>query len=142
MFTLAPIRDVDGTCRFMVGVQVDVTAQEGPITPGEIPQPTQEVADKGAAASAVIGSALKNLGMGNAVDTNPWKELGTSFQEFACVSYCYCLSSCTIVDRNAPPPPPPTVLMQSKECSPHLHHSFPYATCHHTLSSAYPGITE
>mmetsp|Transcript_20477 Transcript_20477/g.56774 ORF Transcript_20477/g.56774 Transcript_20477/m.56774 type:complete len:721 (-) Transcript_20477:358-2520(-) len=77
MFTLAPIRDVDETCRFMVGVQVDVTAQEGPITPGEVPQPTHDMAAQGTAASTVIGAALKNLGMGHANDTNPWKELGS-----------------------------------------------------------------
>lgn len=79
MFTLAPIRDVDGTCRFMVGVQVDVTATVGGTAPGQLPpqQDIQAVASKGHEASTVIGSALKNLGMGHANDNNPWKDLVT-----------------------------------------------------------------
>uniref|UniRef100_A0A061R985 non-specific serine/threonine protein kinase n=1 Tax=Tetraselmis sp. GSL018 TaxID=582737 RepID=A0A061R985_9CHLO len=79
MFTLAPIRDVDGTCRFMVGVQVDVTAAtEGNLAPGEVPlMADPSVAAKGSAASTVIQQALKNMGMGSAVDSNPWKNLET-----------------------------------------------------------------
>lgn len=79
MFTLAPIRDVDGTCRFMVGVQVDVTAADANASPDAIPamKPDASMAAKGHDASAVIGNALQNLGMGGAKDEDPWKNLVT-----------------------------------------------------------------
>eukprot|EP00873_Tetraselmis_striata_P009108 jgi/Tetstr1/429372/TSEL_019286.t1 len=78
MFTLAPIKDVDGTCRFMVGVQVDVTAADASASPDAIPQMQNDaqLKAKGHDASAVIGSALQNLGMGGK-DEDPWKSIVT-----------------------------------------------------------------
>lgn len=78
MFTLAPMSDADGTTRFFVGVQVDVTA-------GQAGQPIanwtktatedKETAVKGAQAANMIGAALQGLSYPN---TNPWAGLGGS----------------------------------------------------------------
>lgn len=78
MFTLAPMGDADGTTRFYVGVQVDVTA-------GQAGQPMpawtkSEAADKdtakaGTAAASMIGVALQGLTYANA---NPWSGIGAT----------------------------------------------------------------
>nr|AML79616.1 putative LOV domain-containing protein [Stephanosphaera pluvialis] len=76
MFTVAPMSDSDGTTRFFVGVQVDVTAG----TAGQ-PMPSwtqtasadQQTAKKGTQAASQIGAALQGLAYPMA---NPWVGLG------------------------------------------------------------------
>nr|AML78527.1 putative LOV domain-containing protein [Pandorina morum] len=74
MFTMAPMRDQDGSVRFFVGVQVDVTAQSA--SPDKVPAWTKtpsaedEKAKQGAAAASMIGSAI--MGMAAPATTNPW----------------------------------------------------------------------
>eukprot|EP00873_Tetraselmis_striata_P025687 jgi/Tetstr1/445951/TSEL_033579.t1 len=77
-FTLAPIKDVDGTCRFMVGVQVGVTAADASASPDAIPQMQNaaQLKAKGHDASTVIDSALQNLSMGGK-DEDLWKSIVT-----------------------------------------------------------------
>jgi len=73
MFTLAPMTDSDGTIRFFIGVQVDVTAQAA--APGDkLPvwnktASTEQMNMKaGTQAAGMISSALQNIGYG----ANPW----------------------------------------------------------------------
>ncbi|KAF8064530.1 hypothetical protein HT031_003330 [Scenedesmus sp. PABB004] len=79
MFTLAPMKDSDGTTRFLVGVQVDVTAQ-GAAGDAKAPKWTKSPSDEaikaqqGNQAASVISSALKNLGWG----ASPWAQIPAS----------------------------------------------------------------
>ncbi|KAI8463717.1 MAG: putative blue light receptor [Monoraphidium minutum] len=77
MFTLAPMKDSDGTVRFYIGVQVDVSASTGAASAADkLPAwtkgapPEAEAAGHGAA--ALIGSALQGMGL----SANPWAKLG------------------------------------------------------------------
>ena len=64
MLTVAPIRDVLGNPRFLVGVQVDVTAQ-----------PTvEEAAPVGLSAASTVGAAVSVMGWGG---VNPWATFHT-----------------------------------------------------------------
>eukprot|EP00879_Flechtneria_rotunda_P014547 GHRR01015202.1.p1 GENE.GHRR01015202.1~~GHRR01015202.1.p1 ORF type:complete len:698 (+),score=278.76 GHRR01015202.1:156-2249(+) len=76
MFTLAPMKDSDGTIRFFVGVQVDVTAQ-GPPGDANAPVWTKTPSDEaikveqGNQAASLISSALQNIGWG----AEPWAQI-------------------------------------------------------------------
>lgn len=76
MFTLAPMKDSDGTIRFLVGVQVDVTAQ-GNAADGKLPAWTKTPSDEavkakqGNQAATLISSALQNMGWG----ASPWAQI-------------------------------------------------------------------
>lgn len=76
MFTLAPMKDSDGTIRFLVGVQVDVTAQ-GEATDTAAPKWTKTASDEqlrakqGNQAANLISNALQNMGWG----ASPWAKL-------------------------------------------------------------------
>ncbi len=77
MFTLAPMYDSDGTVRFFVGVQVDVTAQmpgAAPMPPTKSPSDEQRSMQQGQQAAGMIASALNNMGYG----ANPWAALPPS----------------------------------------------------------------
>lgn len=79
MFTLAPILDVNGSIRFFVGVQVDVTAKvaEGDKVPkweGANELPDQKFLKDGRVAATNIGNALQNVGWG----PDPWTCLSGS----------------------------------------------------------------
>lgn len=64
MLTVAPIRDVSGAPRFLVGVQVDVTAQ-----------PTvEEAAPVGMTAASVVGAAVRTMDW---VGVDPWATFAT-----------------------------------------------------------------
>nr|AML79491.1 putative LOV domain-containing protein [Pediastrum duplex] len=73
MFTLAPMKDSNGETRFLVGVQVDVTAQ-GDKGDANLPSwnktPSEEVvkAQEGNQAASLISNALQSMGWG----ANPW----------------------------------------------------------------------
>jgi phototropin len=76
MFTLAPMCDQDGTIRFFIGVQVDVTAQSG--QPGmDVPSwsntKSEEVqtAKQGHVAAGAISAALQTMGW----PSNPWASI-------------------------------------------------------------------
>lgn len=81
MFTLAPMLDSDGQCRFYVGVQVDVTAAA---QPGERPpawtksaSTDNATAKVGHQAAGMISTALQGMGTG----VNPWAHIsGTVMQ--------------------------------------------------------------
>uniref|UniRef100_A0A126WXD7 non-specific serine/threonine protein kinase n=1 Tax=Brachiomonas submarina TaxID=327064 RepID=A0A126WXD7_9CHLO len=80
MFTLAPMSDTDGTIRFFVGVQVDVTAggQVGSTTAPawtKTPAEEQNNAKEGHQTASMIGTALQGL---NYATPNPWTSIGTS----------------------------------------------------------------
>ncbi|KXZ43471.1 hypothetical protein GPECTOR_89g491 [Gonium pectorale] len=74
MFTMAPMRDQDGSVRFFVGVQVDVTAQS--TSPDKMPvwnktpSAEEEKAVAGAQAASMISTALQ--GMAGPGAANPW----------------------------------------------------------------------
>jgi len=73
MFTLAPMKDSNGETRFLVGVQVDVTAQgeKGDATlPKWNKTASEEVvkAQQGNQAASLISNALQSMGWG----ANPW----------------------------------------------------------------------
>lgn len=76
MFTLAPMKDSDGTIRFLVGVQVDVTAQ-GDAADTAAPKWTKTASDEalrvkqGNQAANLISNALQNMGWG----ASPWAKL-------------------------------------------------------------------
>ncbi|GLC37022.1 hypothetical protein PLESTB_001400700 [Pleodorina starrii] len=74
MFTMAPMRDQDGSVRFFVGVQVDVTAQSASPdkTPAWVrtPDEEEEKAKQGAVAASMISTAL--MGMAAPAAANPW----------------------------------------------------------------------
>lgn len=76
MFTLAPMKDSDGTTRFLVGVQVDVTAQ-GEAADTTAPKWTKTASDEalrvkqGNQAANLISNALQNMGWG----ASPWAKL-------------------------------------------------------------------
>lgn len=77
MFTLAPMKDSDGTVRFFIGVQVDVSASSAAASAADkLPAWTDvapaDVEAKGHGAAALIGSALQGLGL----QANPWAKLG------------------------------------------------------------------
>lgn len=60
MFTLAPMADVDGTARFLIGVQVDVTAVEEALPEGlKAVSQGPQVSSK---AANVISAAISQLG--------------------------------------------------------------------------------
>ena len=64
MLTVAPIRDVEGKPRFLVGVQIDVTEH-----------PTEAAAAPvGASAASAVGAALQNLSW---VGVDPWATFPT-----------------------------------------------------------------
>lgn len=73
MFTLAPMLDQEGRCKFFVGVQVDVTAAQ--TTPGmekqeawvKTQQPDSATVAKGLQAAGLINSALQGMGQ-----IDPW----------------------------------------------------------------------
>nr|AML77557.1 putative LOV domain-containing protein [Stigeoclonium helveticum] len=76
MFTLAPMCDQDGTIRFFIGVQVDVTAQSG--TPGmDVPSWSKtksedvQTAKQGHVAATAISAALQTMGW----PSNPWASI-------------------------------------------------------------------
>ncbi|GLI69548.1 hypothetical protein VaNZ11_014099 [Volvox africanus] len=78
MFTMAPMRDQDGSVRFFVGVQVDVTAQsaspdKAPVW-NKTPSAEDEKAKQGAAAASMISTAL--MGMAAPATSNPWVSIG------------------------------------------------------------------
>ncbi|KAK9814220.1 hypothetical protein WJX72_002492 [[Myrmecia] bisecta] len=73
MFTLAPMADVDGTARFLIGVQVDVTAAETAVTPGAVPPPVQVAPKQAHAAANFISQALAQMG-GN-YQKDPWADV-------------------------------------------------------------------
>jgi len=78
MFTLAPMSDSDGTTRFFVGVQVDVTAvQPGQATPTWKADAgaDKETAKQGTQAASQIGAAIQGL---QYTATNPWAGIGGS----------------------------------------------------------------
>ncbi|GFH17457.1 putative LOV domain-containing protein [Haematococcus lacustris] len=74
MFTLAPMSDSDGTTRFFVGVQVDVTAvQPGAPLASSKPTAADEAnVKRGVQAANMIGTALQGMGYAEA---NPWASL-------------------------------------------------------------------
>ncbi|MEW5309471.1 MAG: hypothetical protein WDW38_001359 [Sanguina aurantia] len=79
MFTMAPMRDQDGTARFFVGVQVDVTAQAS--APGEKAPAWNKTASTeavhaklGSDTAGIINNALSNMGWG----VNPWTNISGS----------------------------------------------------------------
>ncbi|CAD7702361.1 unnamed protein product [Ostreobium quekettii] len=78
MFTLAPILDVDGTIRFFVGVQVDVTAkvdlEKVPPKWEDVQPPEAKPAQEGKAVASNIGNALQQIGWG----PDPWMSLSGS----------------------------------------------------------------
>eukprot|EP00891_Asterochloris_glomerata_P009772 jgi/Astpho2/9772/Aster-03748 len=74
MFTLAPMADVDGTPRFLIGVQVDVTAAEA-VLPDDQKQAQGPVTKAGAANH--ITAALKQLGGQAAMKSDPWADIKT-----------------------------------------------------------------
>nr|AML77624.1 putative LOV domain-containing protein [Ignatius tetrasporus] len=76
MFTLAPMADADGSVRFFVGVQVDVTdvTAEKPADMPVSPLPTKADQQKLAAgkqAAAAISSALSSMGWQH----DPWQDI-------------------------------------------------------------------
>uniref|UniRef100_A0A126WY62 non-specific serine/threonine protein kinase n=2 Tax=unclassified Uronema (in: green algae) TaxID=2689038 RepID=A0A126WY62_9CHLO len=76
MFTLAPMCDQDGTIRFFIGVQVDVTAvagQPGMDVPAWSKTKSQEVQTQkqGHIAASAISQALQTMGW----PTNPWASI-------------------------------------------------------------------
>ncbi|KAF6240830.1 putative blue light receptor [Scenedesmus sp. NREL 46B-D3] len=76
MFTLAPMKDSDDTIRFLVGVQVDVTAQGAAgdtAAPAWTKSPSDEAekVQQGNQAASIISSALQNLGWG----ASPWAQI-------------------------------------------------------------------
>nr|AML77443.1 putative LOV domain-containing protein [Volvox globator] len=79
MFTMAPMRDQDGSVRFFVGVQVDVTAQSSSPdkTPvwNKSPSEDEEKAKQGAVAASMISTAV--MGMAAPPSTNPWAAIPT-----------------------------------------------------------------
>lgn len=78
MFTLAPILDVNGSIRFFVGVQVDVTAKVA--EPEKLPKwepaepQEQKLVQDGKVATTAISHALQNVGWG----PDPWMCLSGS----------------------------------------------------------------
>jgi PAS domain S-box-containing protein len=70
MFTLAPMADVDGNLRFIIGVQVDVTAAEA-VPQGKIPQVDSAAASQSKQATGMINTALQHMGLG----PDPWKAI-------------------------------------------------------------------
>jgi len=72
MFTLAPILDVNGSIRFFVGVQVDVTAKVADAEKMPKWEPTepqeQKLVQDGKVATNAISHALQNVGWG----PDPW----------------------------------------------------------------------
>lgn len=79
MFTLAPMKDSDDTIRFLVGVQVDVTAQGAAgdtAAPAWTKSPSDEAEkmQQGNQAASLISSALQNLGWG----ASPWAQISGS----------------------------------------------------------------
>ena len=100
MFTLAPMKDSDGTVRFFIGVQVDVSASAGAgagaaaggvgaaagmagaaagAAAGQLPAWTATPADEargqaaGSQAASAIGAALQGMGLSG----NPWAKLSS-----------------------------------------------------------------
>mmetsp|Transcript_18646 Transcript_18646/g.56351 ORF Transcript_18646/g.56351 Transcript_18646/m.56351 type:complete len:723 (+) Transcript_18646:282-2450(+) len=69
MFTLAPMADVDGNLRFIIGVQVDVTAADS-VGQGQIPA-VNTAAAASAQATGMINTALQHMGLG----PDPWKAI-------------------------------------------------------------------
>lgn len=69
MFTLAPMADVDGNLRFIIGVQVDVTAAD--VAPGKIPNVDKAAANAATQATGMINTALQHMGLG----PDPWKAI-------------------------------------------------------------------
>uniref|UniRef100_A0A126WYN5 non-specific serine/threonine protein kinase n=1 Tax=Heterochlamydomonas inaequalis TaxID=179866 RepID=A0A126WYN5_9CHLO len=80
MFTIAPMRDQDGTARFYVGVQVDVTQAAGPgekiPTWNKTASSEQENVKQGSALAGMIGTALQQQLGGNSA--NPWATLSST----------------------------------------------------------------
>jgi PAS domain S-box-containing protein len=72
MFSLAPMADVDGTPRFLIGVQVDVTVGDvaASADAGVVPADKAAVAHE---AQSMINIALRQMGMG--MDKDPWKDV-------------------------------------------------------------------
>lgn len=69
MFTLAPMADVDGNLRFIIGVQVDVTAADT-TAPGKLPAVAPQAAVS-AQTTGMINTALQHMGLG----PDPWKAI-------------------------------------------------------------------
>ena len=61
MFTLAPMADVDGTARFLIGVQVDVTAVEEALPEGLKATNAGPHVPKGAANAITAGQPWQNM---------------------------------------------------------------------------------
>ncbi|GFR40580.1 hypothetical protein Agub_g1160 [Astrephomene gubernaculifera] len=83
MFTMAPMRDQDGSVRFFVGVQVDVTAQSsGPADKApawnKSPSAEEEKAKMGAQAASMISTALQGMAAPAASAANPWAAISSS----------------------------------------------------------------
>ncbi|BDA47694.1 probable phototropin-2 [Coccomyxa sp. Obi] len=71
MLTIAPMADVDGTSRFFIGVQVDVTSEDAPPLPGGIPQVDAKAVKAADPMQSVLGLAQRQMGAGWAVQ-DPW----------------------------------------------------------------------
>ena len=75
MFTLAPMADVDGTARFLIGVQVDVTAVEEALPDSLKATNTGPHMQKGTANA--ISAALQQLGGPGRFGPDPWAPVRT-----------------------------------------------------------------
>ncbi|KAK9905733.1 hypothetical protein WJX75_005338 [Coccomyxa subellipsoidea] len=73
MLTIAPMADVGGTSRFFIGVQVDVTAEDVPMT-GGIPAVDQKAVKAADPMGSVLGMAQRQMGAGWAVH-DPWQAI-------------------------------------------------------------------
>ncbi|CAK0783080.1 hypothetical protein CVIRNUC_006275 [Coccomyxa viridis] len=71
MLTIAPMADVDGTSRFFIGVQVDVTAEDSKAGPGEIPAVDQAAVKAAEPMAGVLGQAQRQMGGGWGTQ-DPW----------------------------------------------------------------------
>uniref|UniRef100_A0A126X039 non-specific serine/threonine protein kinase n=1 Tax=Trebouxia arboricola TaxID=53268 RepID=A0A126X039_9CHLO len=75
MFTLAPMADVDGTARFLIGVQVDVTAVEEALPESLKATNAGPQVPKGAANA--ISAAIQQLGGPARFGSDPWAPVRT-----------------------------------------------------------------
>uniref|UniRef100_A0A126X1F8 non-specific serine/threonine protein kinase n=1 Tax=Oedogonium foveolatum TaxID=321584 RepID=A0A126X1F8_9CHLO len=99
MFTMAPMMDQDGTIRFFIGVQVDVTAQskaQGEAAAWKKTPEVQAQAQLGHQAASAIGAALKmnatwvadpwSAIAGNVVRCKPHKSADSAYKALADIS--------------------------------------------------------
>lgn len=79
MFTLAPMADVDGTARFLIGVQVDVTAVEEALPDSLKATNAGPQVPKGAANA--ISAAIQQLGGPARFGPDPWAPVRTGVMQ-------------------------------------------------------------